>query len=70
MLFTTKEMLQDKVIRLACDENLRFELGSKLKEYLEQVVSWDVVARQYKSAYKLARTAKQSGNRVELEMEF
>ena len=70
MLFTTKEMLRDKVIRLACDENLRFELGSKLKEYLERVVSWDVVARQYKNAYALARAAKQSGNPVELEMEF
>ena len=70
MLFTTKEMLRSKVIRLACDENLRFEFGSKLKTYLERVVSWEVVAMQYKSAYKLARTAKQSGNRVELEMEF
>lgn len=70
MLFTTKEMLRDKIIRLACDENLRLELGTKLKEYLERVVSWDVVARQYKSAYKLARAAKQSGDPVELEMEF
>jgi len=70
MLFTTKEMLRDKVIRLACDENLRLELGTKLKEYLERVVSWDVVARQYNSAYTLARAAKRSGNPVELEMEF
>jgi len=70
MLFTTKEMLRDRVIRLACDENLRLELGTKLKEYLERVVSWDVVARQYNSAYTLARAAKRSGNPVELEMEF
>ena len=70
LLFTTKEMLRDKIIRLACDENLRLELGTKLKEYLERVVSWDVVAGQYNSAYTLARAAKRSGNPVELEMEF
>lgn len=70
LLFTTKEMLRKKVIRLACDEKLRFELGENLKHYLENVVSWEIVARQYDEAYKLARKAKQSGNPVEMELEF
>ncbi|RKX17595.1 MAG: hypothetical protein DRP26_06665, partial [Candidatus Zixiibacteriota bacterium] len=70
LLFTTKEMLKRKVIKLACDQRLRFELGENLKRYLENVVSWKVVARQYNEAYKLARKACQSGNAVVLDMEF
>jgi 1,2-diacylglycerol 3-alpha-glucosyltransferase len=70
LLFTTKQMLKEKVIQLACDEDLRLELGEKLKHYLENVVSWEVVARQYNEAYKLAREAKLSGKPVALETEF
>ncbi len=70
LLFTTKEMLRRKVIRLACDERLRMELGENLKNYLENVVSWEVVARQYNDAYNLAQEAKQTGNPVNLETEF
>ena len=43
LLFTTKDMLKQKVIRLACDEKLRLNLGESLKQYLDDVVSWDVV---------------------------
>jgi predicted kinase len=52
------------------DERLRFELGENLKRYLENVVSWEVVARQYDAACELARTAARSGRPVVLEPEF
>ena len=70
LLFTTKEMLRTKVIRLACDEELRLELGGNLRQYLENVVSWDKVAGQYDEAYALARGAKRTGKPVELPLEF
>jgi len=70
LLFTTKQMLKEKVIRLACDEGLRMELGENLKKYLDEVVSWEIVARQYNQAYELAREAKRTGRPVVLELEF
>lgn len=70
LLFTTREMLRKKVIKLAMDESLRLELGENLKRYLDSVVSWEVVARQYNEAYRLARKAAQSGVPVSLEPEF
>mgnify|MGYP005845022597 CR=1 FL=1 len=70
LLFTTKDMLRRKVLRLACDEALRAELSSNLLRYLDEVVSWEVVARQYDEAYNLAREAKKSGARLELPLEF
>ena len=70
LLFTNKEMLKQKVIRLACDENLRLELGENLKKYLDDIVSWDVICRLYNRAYDLAREAKQKGSTVVLETEF
>ena len=70
LLFTNKEMLRSKVIRLACDEELRLELGGNLRRYLENVVSWDKVAAQYDEAYTLAREAKRTGKPVELPLEF
>ena len=70
LLFTTKEMLKQKVIRLACDEKLRLKLGENLKQYLDEVVSWEVVAKQYLKAYKLARESKQYGQPIVLDIEF
>jgi len=70
LLFTTKEMLRQKVIKLAVNENLRMELGDNLKRYLDNVVSWELVAGQYNEAYKLARKACRSGKPVVLEAEF
>ncbi|HVN80632.1 MAG TPA: glycosyltransferase [Terriglobia bacterium] len=69
-LFTTKAMLREKVIELACDEGLRMQLGENLKKYLEEVVSWEVVAGQYKQAYELARESRSTGKPVELPLEF
>jgi glycosyltransferase involved in cell wall biosynthesis len=70
LLFTTKKMLKEKVIKLAQDENLRMKLGENLKQYLDNTVSWEIVAEQYNQAYKLARHAKKTGNKVNLELEF
>jgi len=70
LLFSTKEMLKRKVIRMACNEKLRMELGENLKRYLDEVVSWDVVAGQYHQAYEIAREAKRTGRPVALEKEF
>jgi 1,2-diacylglycerol 3-alpha-glucosyltransferase len=70
LLFTTKAMLREKVLKLAEDERLRLALGENLKKYLENVVSWEVVARQYHAAYELARAALRSGRPVVLEPEF
>jgi glycosyltransferase involved in cell wall biosynthesis len=70
LLFTTKQMLREKVIRMACDEALRLELGENLKRYLDEIVSWDVVASQYLRAYELARESKRSGQPVVLDSEF
>jgi glycosyltransferase involved in cell wall biosynthesis len=70
LLFTTKEMLRDRVVRLACDEQLRLKLGENLRRYLDEVVSWEVVARQYFEAYELARDAKKTGHSVVLDGEF
>lgn len=70
LLFTTKEMLRRKVIRLACDEKLRLELGENVRRYLENVASWEIVARQYDEAYELARRANRTGKKAELAPEF
>lgn len=70
LLFTTKDMLKQKVIKMACDEKLRLELGENLKRYLDNVVSWEIVACQYNQAYELAREACRTGKPVVLEPEF
>jgi glycosyltransferase involved in cell wall biosynthesis len=70
LLFTTKQMLKNNVIRLACDQDLRIKLGENLKKYLDEVVSWEIIAEKYNQAYKLARNARISGKRVIIEPEF
>ncbi len=70
LLFTTKQMLKEEVIEMTCNERLRLELGENLKRYLEEVVSWEIVANQYYQAYELAREACVSGKPVELPFEF
>ncbi len=70
LLFTTKEMLRRKVLQLACNEDLRLELGGNLRRYLDEVVSWNVVAEQYNQAYALARESVRTGRPVTLPGEF
>ena len=70
LLFTNKEMLKDEVIAMACNEDLRLRLGENLKKYLDEVVSWELVARQYNEAYELAWQSVATGQPVELPLEF
>ena len=70
LLFTTKEMLKRHVIELACNEDARMRMGENLKTYLDEVVSWDVVAEQYNEAYIAAREAQRTGKPVLQPMEF
>jgi glycosyltransferase involved in cell wall biosynthesis len=70
LLFTNKEMLREHVIHLACDEDLRMNLGNNLERYLDEVVSWDVVAEQYNEAYHQADSAVKTKKPVVLPMEF
>ena len=70
LLFSTKAMLRTKLVRLACDAKLRLELGSRLQEYLENVVSWDVVANQYEDAYTIARASAFGQNPARIPDEF
>jgi len=70
LLFTTKGMLREKVVRLACDEGLRLRLGENVKRYLEKVASWEIVARQYDEAYELARSSNRTGDKPVLPAEF
>ena len=46
------------------------ELGNNLKRYLEQVVSWRVVADQYAEAYEIAREAIRTGEKPMIPAEF
>ena len=70
LLFSTKPMLRECVLRLAEDEHLRLELGDNLRKYLDEVVSWRVVANQYAEAYELAREAIRTGHKPVLPAEF
>ena len=70
LLFTTKEMLHKHVLTLACNEDVRMRLGNNLKRYLEEVVSWEVVASQYDEAYEYAASACKTKQPVVLPLEF
>ena len=70
LLFTDRQMLKEKVIRLACDKDLRKELSENLKKYLNEVVSWDIIAKKYKKAYILARLQKIKGEEINLPPDF
>jgi len=70
LLFTDKEMLKEKVIRLATDTDLRNTLSGNLKKYLNEVVSWEIIAKKYKKAYILARLQKIRGEEINLPPDF
>jgi 1,2-diacylglycerol 3-alpha-glucosyltransferase len=70
LLFTNKQMLKEKVIRLACDKDLRKELSENLKKYLKEVVSWEIITKKYKKAYRLARIQKIAGKEIDLPSDF
>jgi glycosyltransferase involved in cell wall biosynthesis len=70
LLFTSKKSLKRSVLRLAMDENLRLELGTKLRDYLDTVVSWEIVAKQYLEAYGLAVRKVHKGFPIYIRPEF
>ncbi|MBN2581527.1 MAG: hypothetical protein JXL80_00555, partial [Planctomycetes bacterium] len=70
LMFTNKQMLREAVVRLAMDRDLRMQLGDNLKDYLDKVVAWEVVANQYAEAYELARDGVKKKKKVALPMEF
>ncbi len=70
LLFTNRNMLKKQVVELACNEGARMRMGNALKIYLDDVVSWDVVANQYNEAYDLARQATKTQEPVLLPLEF
>lgn len=65
LLFTDKASLKKKVVRLACDERVRRELGENLKRYLDNCVSWDIIIPQYLKVYEDARQAVETGKPVD-----
>jgi glycosyltransferase involved in cell wall biosynthesis len=70
LLFTERQMLEEKVIRLATDKDLQNILSGNLKKYLNEVVSWEIVAKKYKRAYILARLQKIRGEEIDLPPDF
>lgn len=70
LLFTNKPTLRQNLIRLASDRQLRTTLSQNLRVYLENVVSWPVVARHYAQSYELARQGKTTHQKIELPVEF
>jgi glycosyltransferase involved in cell wall biosynthesis len=70
LLFTNRDMLKKQVIELACSRKRRMQLGDNLKNYLDNVVAWEIVAGQYNEAYDLVSKAKATNTRVKLPKEF
>jgi len=70
LLFTTKETMRNAIIKLASSEQLRMELGTNLKNYLDTVVSWELVAKQYLEAYRLASGKVREGKHIYIRPEF
>lgn len=70
LLFTNKKMLKEKIIKLACNEPFRMNLRESLKQYLDEVVSWNVVAEQYNEAYEIASDWKRKKKEINIESEF
>jgi 1,2-diacylglycerol 3-alpha-glucosyltransferase len=68
--FTDKATLRRAVMRLATSEKTRWKLGENLKRYLDNVVGWEVVARQYYEAYEMANEAKAGRLSIDIPPEF
>ncbi len=68
--FTDKPTLRRAVMRLATSEKTRWKLGENLKRYLDQVVSWEIVAGQYYKAYAMANGATTGHLSIDIPAEF
>jgi len=70
LLFSNVHTLKEAILKLACDEPLRFMLGGNLRKYLDNVVSWDVIAQKYNRAYKLASDEILENTKVSIPFHF
>lgn len=70
LLFSSKETLKKNVLRIATDEDLRITMGNNLFKYLNEVVSWEIVARQYLEAYRLAARKVRGKRKIYIRPEF
>jgi glycosyltransferase involved in cell wall biosynthesis len=70
LLFTNKQMLKEKVIRMACNRDLRRKLSENLEKYLKETVAWRIIAKEYKDAYKSARLKKIEGREIDFPPDF
>jgi len=70
LLFTDLVSLRRQIVSLATDENLRWTLGESLKWYLDNVVSWDLIARQYVELYGMARQSRETGAPLSFARDF
>lgn len=70
LLFTNRWTFKRRILRLATNEDLRWHLGEKLKRYLNNRVSWHLIAKQYIECYELAREARQRETQVQCPSEF
>ena len=70
LLFSSKETLKKNVLRIATDENLRITMGNNLFKYLNEVVSWEIIARQYLEAYRLAAKKVREKRKIYIRPEF
>jgi len=70
LLFTNRWTFKRRILRLATNEDLRWHLGEKLKRYLNNRVSWHLIAKQYIECYELAREGRQRETQVQCPSEF
>jgi 1,2-diacylglycerol 3-alpha-glucosyltransferase len=54
LLFSNQATLRRGLVRLMSNPNLRAELSAHARTYLQEVVSWNVVAEQYLDTYAMA----------------
>ncbi len=54
LLFSTDATLRRGLLRLMTNAHLRAELSANARDYLAQVVNWNVVAERYLDAYAMA----------------
>jgi glycosyltransferase involved in cell wall biosynthesis len=70
LLFSSKETLKKNVLKIATDEDLRITMGNNLFKYLNEVVSWEIIARQYLEAYRLAARKVREKRKIYIRPEF
>lgn len=70
LLFTDRRSLRRRIVRLACEPEVRKTLSEHLHWYLENRVSWEVVAKHYVQVYEMACEAIQCHKPVSIPYDF